>query len=458
MLWLQIADAVLVWAGFFLSVKLSGVIREVFLNGTDEILGFHDTLWVLYVAAPFIPLSLDYLGFYDRLRQKGTEKALRQLMSGFFVALMVILAIVFLGRMAGASRVIILTCVVLSFLFIFVRDLLTRWYMVRREISPRNRERVLLAGTAGEMAEFLAEIPLAEKRFWNVVGEIDLEKKSIADLNGMIKAESVERVIFLPKQLEFHVVSEAVETCEGQGVDAWISVNFARTKVARQLFEQISEKPMLVVRTGPAASWALVVKDWLDRAGALVLILLTSPLWIYAWWGIRKHSPEAPVLFVQKRAGRFGRPFRMYKFRTMRADAEALLEQVKKEHGNQMSGPVFKLDEDPRVFAFGSRLRKLSIDELPQLLNVLKGDMSLVGPRPLPLYEVEAFERSEYRRRLSVKPGITCEWQAGGRNSITSFEQWVEMDLNYIDNWSLWLDVKILLKTVPAVMLSRGAK
>jgi lipopolysaccharide/colanic/teichoic acid biosynthesis glycosyltransferase len=123
-----------------------------------------------------------------------------------------------------------------------------------------------------------------------------------------------------------------------------------------------------------------------------------------------------------------------------------------------MSGPVFKLNRDPRVFPFGEWLRKLSIDELPQLLNVVKGDMSLVGPRPLPLYEVEAFSEMTHRRRLSVKPGITCEWQAGGRNTITSFDQWVEMDLRYIDNWSLWLDFNILLRTIPAVLFRKGAK
>ncbi|MEY5013381.1 MAG: hypothetical protein RLY69_1096, partial [Verrucomicrobiota bacterium] len=130
----------------------------------------------------------------------------------------------------------------------------------------------------------------------------------------------------------------------------------------------------------------------------------------------------------------------------------------KQQHGNEMDGPVFKLERDPRVFPFGEWLRRLSIDELPQLLNVVKGDMSLVGPRPLPLYEVEAFSEITHRRRLSVKPGITCEWQAGGRNTITSFDQWVEMDLRYIDNWSLWLDFNILLRTIPAVLLRRGAK
>lgn len=163
------------------------------------------------------------------------------------------------------------------------------------------------------------------------------------------------------------------------------------------------------------------------------------------------------MFFSQMRAGRYGQPFCMWKFRTMVPNAETMLDQIKEDHGNQMEGPVFKLKHDPRIFPFGALLRKFSVDELPQLWNVLAGDMSLVGPRPLPVYEVDAFSELSHRRRLSVKPGITCEWQAGGRNSITSFEEWVAMDLKYIDNWSLWLDIKILLRTIPAVLLGKGA-
>ena len=146
----------------------------------------------------------------------------------------------------------------------------------------------------------------------------------------------------------------------------------------------------------------------------------------------------------------------MFKFRTMCIDAEAKRAELEAE--NEMTGPVFKVEKDPRVFKFGDFLRRRSIDELPQLVNVLLGQMSLVGPRPLPVDEVARIEHSSQRRRLSMKPGLTCLWQVGGRNTITSFEEWVELDLRYIDDWSLWLDFKILFQTVPAVLLRRGAK
>ena len=153
----------------------------------------------------------------------------------------------------------------------------------------------------------------------------------------------------------------------------------------------MGDRPMLVLRSTPELSWELAMKAVFDRVVGALIILVTFPLWVFAWVGIKLASPGAPVMFSQKRAGRYGQPFHMWKFRTMVPNAEALLEKIKAEHGNQMDGPVFKLDNDPRVFRFGALLRKLSIDELPQLINVIKGDMSIVGPRPLlidylPLY------------------------------------------------------------------------
>lgn len=274
----------------------------------------------------------------------------------------------------------------------------------------------------------------------------------------LLKRESVERVLFVARHTEFEKVALAVEACELQGVEAWISASFIRTQIARPVFDVVGDRPMLVLRSTPELSWELMLKEIMDRIGGAVILLLSLPLWLVAYVGIRLTSPGAPVFFSQMRAGRYGRPFRMWKFRTMVPDADKMLDVIKEEHGNQMNGPVFKLDHDPRIFKFGRWLRRGSIDELPQLLNVVAGEMSLVGPRPLPLYEVEAFTEAAHRRRLSMKPGITCEWQAGGRNRITSFEEWVEMDLHYIDNWSLWADFRILAQTVPAVLFGKGAK
>jgi lipopolysaccharide/colanic/teichoic acid biosynthesis glycosyltransferase len=244
--------------------------------------------------------------------------------------------------------------------------------------------------------------------------------------------------------------------CEVRGIEAWISANFMQTQVARPSFDSIHGNPMLVLRSTPDLSWELLCKGLMDRVGALILILASSFLWVVVAIIIKIQSP-GPIFYRQERAGRYGKPFWMW-FRTMIVDADKKLDELKQQAGNQMSGPVFKLEHDPRIFPFGRILRKFSIDEFPQFINVLLGDMSLVGPRPMAMYELPQIERSEHRRKLSVKPGITCIWQVSGRNQITSFEEWVDLDLKYIDEWSLWLDIKLLVLTIPAVLFAKGAK
>jgi lipopolysaccharide/colanic/teichoic acid biosynthesis glycosyltransferase len=169
-----------------------------------------------------------------------------------------------------------------------------------------------------------------------------------------------------------------------------------------------------------------------------------------------KLTSPGPIFFRQQRSGLNGRPFVMYKFRTMVTNAEQLKQELAAM--NEMSGPVFKVSKDPRITRFGRFLRKFSLDEIPQLYNVLRGEMSLVGPRPLPVDEVKRFNDLAHRRRLSVKPGLTCLWQVSGRNNVKDFKDWVRLDLEYIDHWSLWLDLKILFWTVPVVLTGAGAK
>ncbi|MDP7105976.1 MAG: sugar transferase, partial [Roseibacillus sp.] len=342
---------------------------------------------------------------------------------------------------------------------VLMREGLVRSFVLHSVREEDAKEAVIYVGSQESIKEFEANLPSDVLTEYKVVAHYQPSEGNSEEFTNLIKHESVARVIFAPKQTEFGKLAELVEICELQGVEAWISADFIQTQVARPDFDSMGGKPMLVLRSTPELSWALWVKGAIDfLVSAVVLSASVVLIW---WWValfIKIGSPRGPVFFRQKRAGRYGKPFNMWKFRTMHPDAESQLDDIKKSEGNEMTGPVFKLENDPRVFGFGNFLRRTSIDELPQLLNVLRGDMSLVGPRPLPLYEVEQFAKSEHRRRLSVKPGLTCLWPVSGRNKITSVDEWVRLDLEYIDNWSLGLDLRILLKTVPAVLMGKGSK
>jgi exopolysaccharide biosynthesis polyprenyl glycosylphosphotransferase len=262
-------------------------------------------------------------------------------------------------------------------------------------------------------------------------------------------------VILTFSRIELDKVRRAIEACEVEGVEAWLSADFVHTSVARPSFETLGKRPMLVFRTTPDLSWALLLKNATDGILAAAGLIVLAPLLALIALAVKATSP-GPVIFWQRRAGIHGKPFTMLKFRTMYIDAETHRSGLLGR--NEMNGPVFKIQKDPRLTPVGRWLRRKSLDELPQLLNVLLGDMSLVGPRPLPLYEVEKFTNAAYRRRLSMKPGLTCLWQIRGRNNVTSFDEWVRMDLEYIDHWSLSLDLLILLRTIPAVLAGAGAK
>jgi len=455
---LQLTDALLIWLAFWIGWLLRDYFRIKSGMGVEQHALSESLNWVLYITVPLTPMVLERLGYYKNLRTKKGGTSIQQLFQAILIILLVIGMLAIFTKQFDTRRLAFGLSLIVSFLFVILRDWITRYWYHRQALDEGTKENVVIAGTGREMQDFLNALNKELTATWHVSKLFDLETQNKDDLFEVLKKESVARVIFVTKQTDFEKVSQAVEICELQGVEAWISASFIRMQIARPVFDSIGNKPMLVLRSTPELSWELMLKGLIDRSAALFIILFTLPLWIIAIIGIRIQSPGAPAFFSQLRAGRYGRPFRMWKFRTMVPNAEELLDDVKQQHGNEMDGPVFKLDRDPRVFSFGEWLRKLSIDELPQLLNVVKGDMSLVGPRPLPLYEVEAFSEMTHRRRLSVKPGITCEWQAGGRNTITSFEQWVEMDLRYIDNWSLWLDFNILLRTIPAVLFRKGAK
>ncbi len=272
------------------------------------------------------------------------------------------------------------------------------------------------------------------------------------DLATILQNEVVDDVFFVLSRRQLEEFEDAFLLCSELGIRARVALFFPHLK-ARLILEEIEGIPLLTFTTTPASPFPLFLKQLADLVLAAVALIALAPLLLVIAVAVKLSSP-GPVLFRQERCGLSGRRFTLYKFRTMVDGAEAQLAAV--AHLNEVEGPAFKASDDPRVTAVGRFLRRTSLDELPQLVNVLKGDMSLVGPRPPLPDEVARYERWQ-RRRLSMKPGITGLWQVSGRAGLEDFNRWITLDLAYIDQWSLWLDLKILLKTVPAVLSTRGA-
>jgi exopolysaccharide biosynthesis polyprenyl glycosylphosphotransferase len=274
----------------------------------------------------------------------------------------------------------------------------------------------------------------------------------VSGLRALLERQVVDEVIFAVDRRDFDRFEDLFLSLQEQGILTRFALNLFPHTLAKVSLEELDGVPLVTFSTTPTGALALAFKRALDVALSAILLILALPVVLAIAIAVKASSSGA-VLFRQTRCGLNGRPFTLYKFRTMIPDAEERRAEV--AHLNEMDGPVFKARNDPRVTRFGRLLRKFSLDELPQLWNVLKGDMSLVGPRPPIPEEVARYERWQ-RRRLAMKPGLTCLWQISGRNQV-DFDQWMKLDLAYIDNWSPWLDLKILLRTVPVVLSGRGA-
>jgi exopolysaccharide biosynthesis polyprenyl glycosylphosphotransferase len=280
------------------------------------------------------------------------------------------------------------------------------------------------------------------------------ETSIVEQLNSVMAQQPVDEVLVaLPIDKYGPLVETIVRQCEEQGIIVRVRTEMFNLQIARSYADDLQGVSVMTIQSGPVDGWQLVMKRLIDIVGSVVFLLVLMPLLAVVALLIRLDS-SGPVLFVQERVGFNKRRFKLLKFRTMVVEADR--QQQMLEHLNEAEGPVFKIKNDPRITRVGKFLRRFSIDELPQFFNVLKGDMSLVGPRPLPLRDVERIDAQWHKRRFSIKPGITCLWQVNGRSSI-SFSEWVRMDLDYIDKWSLGLDLLILMKTIPAVLKGPGA-
>ena len=351
---------------------------------------------------------------------------------------------------------------------IVLSRLALREFLRRARKHGRNLRHLLIVGTNPRALEFARAIESRPELGYRLIGFADEDwtgnrkfrengKSIVSDLehfSDFLRVRIVDEVaIALPMKSFYSRAARIAALCQEQGVIVRVLANIFD---ARKDWKNNSQfDGMAVAIFGPPSSegWPMACKRLLDISVSSLLLIVLAP--VFAIVAILvKLDLSGPVFFAQDRVGLNKRRFRMYKFRTMAGDAEK--KQPELESLNEADGPVFKIKNDPRVTPIGKYLRKASIDELPQLLNVLVGDMSLVGPRPLPFRDYRGFDQDSARRRFSVRPGITCLWQVNGRSSV-SFKEWMELDLHYIDHWSLWLDVKLLAKTIPAVLKGSGA-
>ncbi|MBI5739905.1 MAG: sugar transferase [Nitrospirae bacterium] len=327
--------------------------------------------------------------------------------------------------------------------------------------------RILIVGASPRVSKFISLIDNNPEWGIKIFALLDIDPAnkgkiiqghkvigSLNELSDIIHNNVIDEVVFIVPRTWLNKIEDKLLLCESVGMKVYVAVDLFNFKFSRTKQTDLHGFPLLGFESTPDKLGHLFVKRLVDFVVAGIGLIMLFPFFSVVAVAIKLTS-DGPVFFKQLRCGLYGRKFMFYKFRTMIVDAEEKLKELLKY--NEMTGPVFKMTNDPRITKVGKWLRKFSIDELPQLWNVLKGDMSLVGPRPPLVEEVEKYDTWQ-RRRLSMRPGITCFWQISGRNEINDFREWMKLDLEYIDNWSLWVDFKIIFKTVPAVFLGSGAK
>jgi exopolysaccharide biosynthesis polyprenyl glycosylphosphotransferase len=427
-------------------------------------------LFVCFVLVWHILFSV--FGLYRSKRMSSRWEEARDIAAATTLGTIVIAAFALVFRIWVINRVFLLLFFLLSTGSVILSRLIIRGALAYARRHGRNTRNLLIIGTNSRAMTLVQRIQDKPELGYRILGFADEQwegleefKKQghtlVTDLDELpsyVRRNVVDEVVLALPIRSFHTLASTIAgACEQQGIIVRFMPNIFDLKEAKHRTDELGHDEGLISHDSTIAdAWGLAVKRTIDIAVSAAAIILLSPVMVLTAVLVKLTSP-GPIFFVQKRLGRNKRMFEIYKFRTMVVDAEQRLKDL--EHQNEADGAVFKIKNDPRITSIGRFLRKTSIDELPQLFNVLKGDMSLVGPRPLQVRDYELFEtfcQDWQRRRFSVRPGITCLWQIKGRSSIP-FEKWMELDLQYIRTWSLWLDLQILAKTVPAVLKGSGA-
>jgi len=414
-------------------------------------------------------INFSFFGLYQSRRLSPRKKEIVDVLKATMMAVAIV---------AGAAQMLRIYMVTPLFVVVFwigssstmvLGRILIRTLLVALRKRGRNLRNLLIIGANSRGIHFAEKLESDPELGYQVSGFIDepgradteVFKKSgyrllasLEDFVVYLRSSVVDEVaVFLPLKSFYLESSRIIALCEEHGIVARVPAQFFNLTLGRAEIEPLEDDTVLTIYTGGMRGLSVAVKRLIDIAISVALLTILFPL-LFIVTILVKSTCKGPVFFIQERLGLNKRMFRLFKFRTMIADAENRLNEL--EDLNEADGPVFKMKHDPRITKLGKLLRKTSIDELPQLINVLKGDMSLVGPRPLPMRDYKGFDEDWERRRFSVRPGITCMCQVNGRSSIP-FHKWMELDMEYIDRWSLWLDLMIILKTIPAVLKGVGA-
>ncbi len=431
---------------------------------------FYEEPWKYIALIPILVSTWGILlynfGMYESFRTKKLTDVLLIVVESALVGWGFWGSLIFITNLQYISRMQIFYSFLLAVVFISIEKVVLMQYFRYQRKKGINTRNILIVGTGKRAQRFINLINRNLEWGIKIIGLIDSEvvKGSVIhghkvigtlrDVREIIHTCVIDEVVFVVPRSWLGMIEETMYICETEGVQISVAIDLFELKISKAKHTYLDKFPLLRFETVSDKLLSLFIKRVIDlTTSGIALIILSPVLMITAI--VIKTTSKGCIFFKQQRCSLHGRKFVLYKFRTMVENAEAKLHELLAY--NEMKGPVFKMKNDPRMTKVGKLIRKFSIDELPQFWNVLKGDMSLVGPRPPIPSEVDKYEPWQ-RRRLSMRPGITCLWQANGRNSIVDFDEWMRLDLEYIDNWSLWLDCKILFKTAPVVLSGAGAK
>ncbi len=450
------------------SLGLALILRAHF-PGARQFFPVANYRWIVPLVAAIWIGAGAAAGIYRDIREEDPRRAFADPLKVGLVATVLLFAVISVIKFEYISRLLLgIYALVDLFLMISFR-LVARAFAAPLRRSVSGLRNFLLVGGGPEMADIARTLETNETRGMRLFGFIHTGVESasavprveglsksypsfaLRELPELLREQVIDEVIFIVAQEELEKLGDTFLVCEEEGVKTRVLLSFFPQTVSNVYLERLGTKPLLTFSATPEDEF-LLVKRALDFVMALVVLAVLSPL-LLILAALVKLTSRGPILFRQTRCGLGARKFTLYKFRSMRADADLIREEL--EALNEVDGPVFKIKNDPRCTPVGRFMRKFSLDELPQLVNIIKGDMSFVGPRPPLPAEVEKYERWQ-RRRLRMQPGLTCLWALEGRSKL-SFRRWMELDLEYIDHWSMGLDWKILLRTIPVVLLGRGA-